>query len=110
MKGFHKKLVKKNRRSRAAKPATSSTRLAELAEVQEILLPELAARIAALEHVLIEKRICTRDELKQARVFIDTRRAFSDVGDSVAYVKGLRKKSKAQSDKAFLKEIDKWQR
>jgi hypothetical protein len=35
---------------------------------------ELAARIAALEHLLLEKGLCTRDELKQARAFIDTRR------------------------------------
>jgi hypothetical protein len=51
-----------------------SSRLAELAEAQEILLPELAARIAALEHLLMAKGLCTRDELKQARAFIDTRR------------------------------------
>jgi hypothetical protein len=37
-------------------------------------MPELAARIAALEHLLIEKRICTREELIQTRRFIDTRR------------------------------------
>jgi hypothetical protein len=40
-------------------------------------MPELAARIAALEHLLIEKRICTREELIQARRFVDTRRATS---------------------------------
>jgi hypothetical protein len=62
-------------RSKAAKPAMlSSSRLADLAEAQEILLPELAARIAALEHLLLIKGLCTRDELKQARAFIDTRR------------------------------------
>ena len=44
-------------------------------EAQEILLPELAARIAAIEHLLIEKGFCTYDELKQARAFIDTREA-----------------------------------
>jgi len=57
------------------KPAMPSSRLAELAEAQEILLPELAARIAALEHLLVDKGICTRDELKQARAFIDTRQS-----------------------------------
>jgi hypothetical protein len=71
---LNKKLVRrKSRRSRAAKPPLSSSRLADLAEVQEILLPELAARIAAIEHLLIEKGLCSYDDLKQARVFIDTR-------------------------------------
>jgi len=45
-------------------------RLAELAEVQEILLPELAGRIAALEHLLLEKGLCSYSDLKQAREFI----------------------------------------
>jgi Holliday junction resolvasome RuvABC endonuclease subunit len=61
---------KKLRRSKTTKPATSSSRLAELAEVQEILLPELAARIAAIEHLLIEKGLCSYNDLKQAREFI----------------------------------------
>jgi hypothetical protein len=60
----------KVRGSRTTKSAPSSSRLAELAEVQEILLPELAARIAALEHLLIEKGVCSYDDLKQAREFI----------------------------------------
>jgi hypothetical protein len=65
-----KQVRKKLRRSKRTNPATSSSRLAELAEVQEILLPELAARIAALEHLLIDKGLCTYDDLKQARAFI----------------------------------------
>lgn len=70
-----KQVRRKSTRRRAAKPAIQSSRLADLAEAQEILLPELAARIAGLEHLLLIKGLCTRDELKQARAFIDTRRA-----------------------------------
>jgi len=70
-----KKVTKKLRRGGVAKSTPSSSRLAELAEAQEILLPELAARVAAIEHLLIEKGLCSYDELKQARTFIDTREA-----------------------------------
>ena len=35
---------------------------------------ELAARIAALEHVLIEGKICRHDDLRHARAFVDLRR------------------------------------
>jgi hypothetical protein len=65
-----KQIRKKLRRGKTTKPAAASSRLAELAEVQEILLPELAARIAALEHLLIEKGLCSYNDLKQAREFI----------------------------------------
>ncbi len=70
-------VLKKKRphKTRPTKSTLPSTRLAELAEAQEILLPELAARIAGLEHLLLIKGLCTRDELKQARAFIDTRRS-----------------------------------
>ena len=34
----------------------------------------------------------------------------SDVQDSVAYVKTIRKESRSQSDEAFLEEIREWQR
>jgi hypothetical protein len=70
-----RRIHRKLRQNRDAKPTIPPSRLAELAEAQEILLPELAARIAALEHLLIERGVCTREELKQARVFIDTRQS-----------------------------------
>jgi len=35
---------------------------------------------------------------------------YSDVEDSVAYVREIRKGSRGQSDEAFLKEIRAWQR
>jgi len=62
---------RKLHRSRTANSEPTPSCLAELAEAQEILLPELAARIAAIEHLLIEKSLCTRDELKRARAFIN---------------------------------------
>ena len=54
---------------------TDHHQLIELAEAQAILLPELAARIAAVEHLLTEKKLCTHDELVKAREFIDLRRS-----------------------------------
>lgn len=37
------------------------------------MLPELSARLAALEHLLIELRIIRREDLKRARAFVDMR-------------------------------------
>ena len=48
-------------------------RLAELTEALDIMLPELTARIAAVEHLLVEKEICDREELLEAREFVDER-------------------------------------
>ena len=45
-------------------------RLNELAEQIEIMIPEMTARIAALEHLLLEKHLCTREELVGAREFV----------------------------------------
>ncbi|MBI3622036.1 MAG: hypothetical protein HY208_07625 [Nitrospirae bacterium] len=69
-----RKKPNKSRLIAGSKRARPDNRLAELAEAQEILLPELAARIAALEHLLIEKGLCTYDDLRQARAFVDTKR------------------------------------
>ena len=75
MRRSHRGTVKKLRQGMLARSDVFSPRLAELAEAQEILLPELAARIAAIEHLLIEKGLCSYDDLKQARAFINTREA-----------------------------------
>ena len=48
-------------------------RLGELAEAVNIMIPELSARVAALEHLLVEKRICRRADLIRARQFVDVR-------------------------------------
>ena len=44
--------------------------LNDLAEQVDIMVPEVTARIAALEHLLLEKRLCTREELRHAREFV----------------------------------------
>ncbi len=45
-------------------------RLQDLREQVDIVLPEMAARIAALEHLLLEKHLCTRNDLIDARQFV----------------------------------------
>jgi len=48
-------------------------RLGELAEAVNIMIPELSARVAALEHLLVEKGLCRRADLVRARQFVDVR-------------------------------------
>jgi hypothetical protein len=45
-------------------------RVNDLIEQIDIRVPEMTARIAALEHLLLEKRLCTRDDLVSAREFV----------------------------------------
>ena len=47
-----------------------SRRLQDLREQVDIMLPEMTARIAALEHMLREKPLCTRQDLIAARAFV----------------------------------------
>jgi Holliday junction resolvasome RuvABC endonuclease subunit len=47
-----------------------SRRLEDLREQVDIILPEMTARIAALEHLLLEKQLCTRNDLRNARQFV----------------------------------------
>ena len=47
-----------------------SRRLQDLREQVDIVLPEMTARIAALEHLLREKQLCTRQDLIAARQFV----------------------------------------
>lgn len=44
--------------------------LQDLREQVDIMLPEMTARIAALEHLLREKQLCTRNDLIAARQFV----------------------------------------
>jgi Holliday junction resolvasome RuvABC endonuclease subunit len=44
--------------------------LQDLREQVDIVLPEMTARIAALEHLLREKQLCTRQDLIAARQFV----------------------------------------
>ena len=52
------------------KDAGLSRRLQDLREQVDIVLPEVTARIAALEHLLREKQLCTRQDLIAARQFV----------------------------------------
>ena len=45
-------------------------RLHELTERIDIVLPEVTARVAAVEHLLLELKLCTRDDLRRAREFV----------------------------------------
>jgi hypothetical protein len=45
-------------------------RLEELIERIDIVLPEVTARVAALEHLLLDLKLCTRDDLRRAREFV----------------------------------------
>lgn len=60
------------RKKPAAKREDSglSRQLHDLREQVDIVLPEMAARIAALEHLLREKQLCTRNDLISARQFV----------------------------------------
>ena len=42
-----------------------------LAERLDMMLPEVMSRIAAVEHVMVEKGMCSHTDLRQARQFID---------------------------------------
>jgi Holliday junction resolvasome RuvABC endonuclease subunit len=44
--------------------------LLDLHEQVDIVLPEMTARIAALEHLLLGKQLCTRKDLIDARQFV----------------------------------------
>lgn len=60
-------------RGRAAKNSTESglsLRLDELTERIDIVLPEVTARVAALEHLLLELKLCRHDDLRRARQFV----------------------------------------
>lgn len=47
-----------------------------LSERLDMMLPEVMARIAAVEHVLISKKVCSLEDLLKARKFIDEQESF----------------------------------
>ncbi len=78
---FKKKTPSPRRRNRPSRRATKaatgnrtesglSLRLDELTERIDIVLPEVTARVAALEHLLLELNLCTHDDLRRARQFV----------------------------------------
>jgi hypothetical protein len=44
--------------------------LDELTERIDIVLPEVTARVAALEHLLLKLKLCRHDDLRRARQFV----------------------------------------
>lgn len=62
--------VKKNRPAVARADAGLNRRFVELREQIDLVLPEVTARVAALEHLLLELKLCTRDDLRRAREFV----------------------------------------
>ena len=73
-----KKLDSRNRvqKKQAAKPKASSDtaeliqRLEDLSDKFDLVLPEVTARVAALEHLLREKQLVSRQDLISARSFV----------------------------------------
>ncbi len=64
--------IGQTRRGESAKSRESllGRRLNDLIEQVDIIVPEMTARVAALEHLLIEKHLCTREDLVRAREFV----------------------------------------
>lgn len=64
--------VSLKKKGSAAKRGNSelSRRLEDLREQVDMVLPEISARIAALEHLLLEKQLCARNDLIDARQFV----------------------------------------
>ena len=64
----------KKKPARAAKATDVSPdvlqRLDDLCEKFDLVLPEVTARVAALEHLLREKELVTRQDLVSARAFV----------------------------------------
>lgn len=60
------------RKGAAAKSGESgmTRRLQDLVERIDVVLPEVAARVAALEHLLLELKLCTKEDLRSAREFV----------------------------------------
>jgi hypothetical protein len=59
------------RRATGRAPAGSHSDLEAMAERLDVMLPELIARVAAVEHLLVQKGLCTHEELINSRKFID---------------------------------------
>jgi len=62
------KPVRRQKRSDSDKELQQ--RLEDLSEKFDLVLPEVTARVAALEHLLREKQLVTRQDLISARAFV----------------------------------------
>jgi hypothetical protein len=69
--------AKKPRRTASSRaPHNDAETLDALSERLDMMLPEVMARIAAVEHVLIKKKVCVHADLLAARQFIDEQERF----------------------------------
>lgn len=60
----------KGEESASSRESLLGRHLNDLTEQIDIIVPEVTARVAALEHLLIEKQLCTREDLVRAREFV----------------------------------------
>ena len=67
--------TKRRRRSAKGRSTGAGRHLRELMDRVEIVLPEVTARIAALEHLLLELKLCSMQDLRRAREFVKTQEA-----------------------------------
>jgi hypothetical protein len=74
-----KKLQSRSRVTRKSSGSKANTKdsaaslrqqIEDLNERIDIVLPEVTARVAALEHLLLELNLCTLDDLRGARQFV----------------------------------------
>lgn len=69
--------TKRRRRSVSARALIGkATALDAIGERLDMMLPEMIARIAALEHVLVERQVCAHHDLVKARQFVDEQERF----------------------------------
>ncbi len=72
--GKKRRQAGKERRLSSSRRSRVATRtLDTVAETLDIMIPELTARLAAVEHLLIEKQICSHEDLVRSREFVDIR-------------------------------------
>lgn len=75
---FKRSTQRKKQRGTAStrSPKAGAVTMDAISERLDMMLPEVMRRIAAVEHVLIEKRICSHEDLLEARKFIDEQESF----------------------------------
>ena len=63
--------MKKPKRRRESQLRDKRQSAETFREMAESFIPEFGARLAAVEHILLEKNVCTYEELREARRFVD---------------------------------------
>ncbi len=63
--------MKKSKARAKTQPARDQQSVNAIRETVEAFIPEFAARVAAIEHLLVEKNDCTYEDLQAARRFVD---------------------------------------